>query len=196
MHPVFAQTETTNDAFKKIQEGLNTTISLFSRLWVILALLAGKLMTNDFVYGAFLHMDIYLWKIRNIMKNFANFGLAGLVLRSIIKGITGKESIDYKKIITNTLIAGILIQASWFFMGALIDISTIATTAISAFPMSFLQNDVGLKTEIGDAIKKFRGQKMVIDTKTGKHSIDPITTNPPATEDLRESILPTDSSLS
>ena len=73
-------------------------------------------MTNDFVYGAFIHMDVYLWKIRNIMKNFANFTLAGLVLVSIIKGLVGKEALDVKKIITNTLVAGILIQASRFLM--------------------------------------------------------------------------------
>jgi len=97
-------------------EALDTFISLCSRLWVILAILAGKLMTNDFVYGAFLHMDIYLWKIRNIMKNFANFALAGLVLVSIVKGLIGKDAFDPKKVITNTLVAGILIQASWFLM--------------------------------------------------------------------------------
>jgi hypothetical protein len=73
-------------------------------------------MTNDFVYGAFIHMDIYLWKIWNIMKNFANFALAALVMVSIVKGLIGKEALDVKKIITNTLIAGILIQASWFLM--------------------------------------------------------------------------------
>jgi len=73
-------------------------------------------MTNDFVYGAFMHMDIYLWKIRNIMKNFANFALAGLVLVSIVQGLVGKEALNVKKIITNTLIAAILIQASRFLM--------------------------------------------------------------------------------
>jgi hypothetical protein len=82
----------------------------------VLATLAGKLMTNDWVYGSALHMDIYLRKIWNIMKNFANFALAGVVLWSIIKGITGKEGIKVKDIITKTLLAGVLIQASWFLV--------------------------------------------------------------------------------
>jgi len=73
-------------------------------------------MTNDFVYGSFIHLDIYLWKIRNIIKNFANFALVGLVLSAIVKGLIGKEALDVKKVITNTLVAGILIQASWFLM--------------------------------------------------------------------------------
>lgn len=50
------------------------------------------------------------------MKNFANFGLVAIVLRSIVKNLIGKEKMDVKKIITKTLIAGILIQASWFLV--------------------------------------------------------------------------------
>lgn len=125
-----AQTSNDNQSIDATKELLQTLLSLFSRLWVILAILAGKLMSNDFVYGSFLHMDIYLRKIRNIMKNFANFALVGLILVSIIKGIVGKEALDVKKIITNTLIAGILIQASRFLMGAVIDLSSVATAAV------------------------------------------------------------------
>jgi hypothetical protein len=73
-------------------------------------------MTNDRVYGAALHMDIYLWKLRNIMKNFANFALVGIVLWSIIKSIIGKDPIKPADIIKKTLIAGILIQASRFLV--------------------------------------------------------------------------------
>ena len=73
-------------------------------------------MTNDRVYGSIVHMDIYLWKIRNIMKNFANFALAGIVLFNVIKNLVGKEKTSLKDIITKTLIAGILIQASWFLV--------------------------------------------------------------------------------
>jgi len=47
-------------------------------------------------------------------------------------------------IIKVTLIAGILIQASWFLMAAVIDVSTIATYAVGGLPLSVLN-----KTEIG-----------------------------------------------
>lgn len=109
-------------------------------------------MTNDRVYGAVLHMDIYLRKIRNIMKNFANFGLVAIVLRSIVKNLIGKEKMDVKKIITKTLIAGILIQASRFLVGAAVDISTVATSAVGAFPATFLQNDTKLRTQIENSL--------------------------------------------
>lgn len=201
--PTFAQglSATTEDTtMKAIQEGLSTFISICSRLRIIFAILAGKLMTNDFVYGAFLHMDIYLWKIRNIMKNFANFALIALVLQAIIKGLIGKEAIDVKKIITNTLLAGILIQASRFLMWAVIDISTVATAGISTFPIAFLNNDAGLQDEIKTSITKFKSDRIVVNyNATGNNIVKTIPspdTNPQSSEDLRQNILPSYNSVS
>ncbi|MFA7298443.1 MAG: hypothetical protein WC010_02240 [Candidatus Absconditabacterales bacterium] len=162
--PTYAQNIQADEGLESLKEGLNNALGLFSRLWIVLAIIAGKLMTNDFVYGAFLHMDIYLWKIRNIMKNFANFTLIALILGSIVEGLIGKKAIDIKKIITNTLVAGIIIQASWFLMGAAIDVSTITTTAVSAFPMSFLKNDTSLKNNMDAAITKFKGKRIIVNT--------------------------------
>jgi len=92
--------------------------------------------------------------------------LAGLVLVSIIKGLVGKEALDVKKIITNTLVAGILIQASRFLMWAVIDISTIATAGISAFPMTFLSNNAKLKQNITDSLATIKTKRGVMDLTT------------------------------
>jgi hypothetical protein len=43
-------------------------------------------------------------------------------------------------IIKTTLIAGVLIQASWFLMAALVDVSTIATYAVGGLPLNVLKN--------------------------------------------------------
>jgi hypothetical protein len=44
------------------------------------------------------------------------------------------------------LIAGVLIQASWFLMAALIDVSTVATYAVGGLPLTIMQNtDLGSK---------------------------------------------------
>jgi hypothetical protein len=134
-------------------------------------------MTNEFVYGAFIHMDIYLWKIWNIMKNFANFALVGMLLLAIIQNIIGQKAFDIKKTIKNTLLAGVLIQASWFMMGALIDVSTVATAAISAFPMNFLQNDIQLQKAIGDGVTEFKRLEITYDMNTSNNFI---TTQPGA----------------
>jgi hypothetical protein len=52
-----------------------------------LANLAGKLMTNDIVYGSFLHLDASLWTLWNIMKNFANFALGFMVIFAVVKNL-------------------------------------------------------------------------------------------------------------
>jgi hypothetical protein len=98
-------------------------------------------MTNARVYGAAMHMDVYLRKLRNIMKNFANFALVGIVLRSILQNMisSGKKSINIPDIIKKTLIAGVLIQASRFLVGALVDVSTVAVSAIASFPATFIK---------------------------------------------------------
>lgn len=52
--------------------------------------------------------------------------------------------------ITKLLLAGIGIQASWFLIGALIDLSTVATVGIGALPLQMLkQEDVGSKPLFG-----------------------------------------------
>ena len=52
--------------------------------------------------------------------------------------------------ISKLLIAGIGIQASWFVVGALIDLSTIATVGVGGLPLELLrQEDVGKKPLFG-----------------------------------------------
>lgn len=121
-------------------------INLASWIWIFLAILAGKFMTNDFMYGAFLHLDASLWTLWNVMKNFANFLLWFLVLFAIVKNVFSPFSKDWGKwapikVIKKTLIAWVLIQSSWFLFGAVVDVSTIMTTAISAFPSQFISQD-------------------------------------------------------
>lgn len=45
------------------------------------------------------------------------------------------------KTVTSLLIAGIGIQASWFLMGALIDISTVATVGVGGLPLQLLKDE-------------------------------------------------------
>jgi len=110
-------------------------------LWPLLAI-AGASLDNSLVYGSVFHLDAPLWKFWNIMKNFANFALWFLVLFEIIKWFFTFSDDAIKKpmkVIVNALIAGILIQASWFLLGAVIDISTIATYAIGGIPTTIFQ---------------------------------------------------------
>ena len=139
-----SQTYASNELLDKTVDYMRIIMALLSRVWIVLANLAGALMTNNILYWTFLHLDASLWTLRNIMKNFANFALWFFVLfaivRNIVSGPFGKDTGDRKpiKIIQKTLIAGVLIQASWFLMWAVVDVSTIITSAIWTFPSQFI----------------------------------------------------------
>lgn len=170
---------------------------LLSRSWILLASLAGKFMTNDMVYGSWLHLDAYLWKLRNICKNFANFALLGILLREIIQYIS-KKSGSVQGIITKSVVAGILIQASWFIMAALLDVSSIATAAIATFPTHFIDSNAFSKETISNEIaanmknhvyKLDKEWNVTLDTSTDNTNT---TTSP---EKRIESIMPKNDSI-
>lgn len=112
-------------------------------LWPLI-MLSGLALDNTMVYGELFHMDAPLRQFWNLCKNFANFGLWFMILRSIIQNIfTFGNPKDFKPMetIKKAVIAGILIQMSWFLVAALIDISTIATYAVGGMPMSILNTE-------------------------------------------------------
>ena len=126
---------------------VNIMISILSRLWVLLATLAGKLMTNELVYWSFMNMDQVLWNLWNVVKNLANFTLWFLLIFTIVKNIFGVVKDDAKPLknaidtIKNLLIAGVLVQMSWFLVWAAFDLSAVATAAVGSIPSQIISND-------------------------------------------------------
>ncbi len=124
---------------------MHNAIVFLSWIWVILSMLAGKLMTNWLLYGGAFGLDVYLWTIRNAMKNIANFALWFIFLIVIIKEVFAlniQDSLgDIAKKIGRFLIGWVLIQASWFMLLAMISLSTIISTAIAALPSMVIQSD-------------------------------------------------------
>jgi len=127
-------------------------------------------MTNDLVYGSFLHLDSSLWTLWNIIKNFANFALWFMVLFAIVKSIFSfnSGSGDWKplSVIKKTLIAGVLIQMSWFLVWALIDVSTIMTSAIAAFPSQFMESSNEFRWNFNDNLREIPKGKIKFDAKS------------------------------
>jgi len=129
------------------------------------------------------------------MKNFANFGLVAIVLYKIFDNLVGKKNIDVKSIIIKTLIAGILIQASRFLVGALVDLSTIATAAVGSFPSQFLHTNNTLNKSIQDRITN-TPRKYLIDFSGKKWLTTTDTTENTEWANNRDQILPTHNSVS
>ncbi|HKL43769.1 MAG TPA: hypothetical protein VJ892_00655 [Candidatus Absconditabacterales bacterium] len=152
-----------------VSKVLSLVLSLASWVWIIFANLAGKLMTNDLVYGSFLHLDASLWTLWNIIKNFANFALGFMVLFAIVKSIfsinSGSGEWKPLPVIKKTLIAGVLIQMSWFLLGAVIDVSTIMTSAIAAFPSQFMASSDEFKGHFNDNLRELPKGKLKFDAK-------------------------------
>lgn len=146
-----AASTSTNDTMSMWQI-LNIVLKIIYLLLWPLLVIAGLALDNTLVYASIFHLDAPLWQFWNMMKNFANFALWFMVLFAIIKSIftnswagSAKDEKSPLGIIKVTLIAGILIQASWFIVAALVDISTIATYAVGWLPLSVLKG-----TEIGN----------------------------------------------
>ncbi|HOQ78650.1 MAG TPA: hypothetical protein PLW94_00270 [Candidatus Absconditabacterales bacterium] len=202
-----SQTYASNETLDTTVEYMKIIMDLLSRVWIILANLAGALMTNNILYGSFLHLDASLWALWNIMKNFANFALGFFVLfaivRNIVSGPFGKDAGERKpiKVIQKTLVAGVLIQASWFLMGAVVDVSTIMTSAIGAFPSQFIAGNSEFQGATLNATKLIsKNNKIVINPK--EKDIVRFETNAGAlqteedTKSMLDTILPSHNSVS
>lgn len=120
---------------------LMDTAYVLSMVWVFIAMIAGKLMTNEFVYGSVFHLDKYLWMLWNLMKNFANYVIGFVFIFMILKWFFDPKdgTTKVKTMLPSLLVSSVLVQASWFLMWALIDLSTIMTAAVWSLPSSFIE---------------------------------------------------------
>lgn len=156
--PVFAADQVspeTTSTLEKIKNILMWIGDLVSRLWVILGNVAGKLMTNAMVYGEFMNLDTYLWKIRHIARNFVNYAIWLFFLYSILRYMiipSAKEK-SPTSLIKELLVTSILVQASWFLVMAVVDISTIWLATISSFPSQLIANNEVYKTNLITQLK-------------------------------------------
>lgn len=128
---------------------------LLSRARILLASFAGKLMTNELVYGEFINLDSLLFQFWTIMKNFANYGLGLFFIYQIVKFFwqQGNELTNITSVLGKILLAGIGIQASWFLIAATLDISTIMTIAVSSFPNIVIEQERNTQEQIINAVR-------------------------------------------
>ena len=130
---------------------LTTFFEIISNLaYVILrplVALAWLAMDNSLIYWSFMWLDVPLWYIWQIVRNFANYALWIIFLIGIIAynfSPDGKMLIknikNPKDLIKKTLIASVLIQSSRFLVMACVDISTILTYSVWWIPLTVAQS--------------------------------------------------------
>lgn len=139
---------------EEVAEMLNLMVSIMAWIWVFLAKWAWELLTNNWVYWEILWLDAILWKYRNLVKNFANFGLWLYFLYEVFKWLTnGAEKIKDK--LVRLLIAWVWIQSSWFLTAAVVDLSTITLATAGAFPATIVSDQEEVMNSVADSLNKF-----------------------------------------
>ena len=147
-----------DDLFEIMWYSLNYIVNVLAWIWIWFADLAGRFLTNRWVYGEVFGLDALLRKFWNVMKNVANFWLWFYFVYVIFKWLIKqwKESIteNFKKIILWILIAWVGIQASRFLTAAVVDVSTITLVAAWSFPSQVISQSKYIEDWVVDNLKE------------------------------------------
>ena len=139
---VFAEDASQENTIEsKIKEKCDTLWLVQKIIYVLIhpmLVVAGTLVDNSMVYWQAFGFDVVLRELWNIMRNLANYTLWFIFIYKIFKYLIDQKSWGIKKLLISSLIAWIGIQASWFVMAALIDLSTILTYGIWWLPITVL----------------------------------------------------------
>lgn len=152
-------------AIKGLTIGSHMLLAIASWIWVLFAKAAWTLLTNSWVYGEELHLDVILWTYWNMVKNFANFGLWFYFVYKIFSWMIKqwKESIakNLKKEVLWLLIAWVGIQISWFLTAVVIDLSTVTLAAAGAFPSQITSENDKIEENLKKSLSKISAWKKI-----------------------------------
>ncbi len=143
---VFAEWEEDESSFEDM---VYVLLQILNWLWIIPSILAGTFMSNELIYGASFNLDVYLWQIWNMMKNFANFTLWFIFLFVIIKTFFyGEPASVLKNYLPKILVGWVLINFTWFLVGIIVDISMVATAAVGQLPQKTIEDELEEEVEV------------------------------------------------
>ena len=144
--PNINTTEQTNN-----QEDLAVKLKTFQTFWQALytitwplVVISWKFMDNSVIYGSFIWMDTLLWHVWNVMRTFANYIIWFILIFSIFTLFLWwkLEQFNPIKIIPQLAIAAVLVNASWFLIWVMIDISNVMTYAVGTLPLQMANKKI------------------------------------------------------
>ncbi len=127
------------DVFKDVYDLLDKFIRILAWFWIVPASIAGNLLWNEWVYGEVFNFNVYLWKMRQIMRTFSNFVIWWLFLWFILQSIFTWAVSDLGSRLARLWLWALLVNMSWLLMAAIIDLSMAATAAVSSLPVIVLE---------------------------------------------------------
>ena len=160
--------------FEILGWSLDYIVSVLWWIWVFFAKLAWTFLTNQWVYGEVLWLDALFWKLRNLIKNIANFWLWFYLVYTILKWLLKWNNEEIvKKLKDNILwllIAWVWIQASWFFTAVVIDVSTVTLVAAWSFPAQMISENPYIEWSIKKSLSEVVWKKISLFSKDYKSS--------------------------
>ena len=110
---------------------------LLNIIWLPFAIIAWKLFTNDLVYWSAFKIDAMLWHVWQFSRTIANYILWFTFIVWILLFFVWKLK-DIIQLLWKIALASILVNASWFILWAILDVSTILLMAVWALPMHLI----------------------------------------------------------
>lgn len=129
---------------EKVLVNLAVTLDTFLNfIYIVLRpmlAITGMALDNTLVYWSVFHLDQILRQIWTVVMYLSFIFLWVLIIRDIAKAARSKWDISAIILwnLKNWILAGLLIPLSWFLMGALIDLSTIAIYQIWNIPLTIM----------------------------------------------------------
>ncbi len=134
--------------YQDIHTVLVMLVKTMSWIWILIANMAGKLMSNAFVSGGILWLDKYLFQARNIVRVVSNILLVVILFKiwyDVLKDWSAKW-LSTK--IIKVIVAGVLINLSWFLLWLIVDLSTVMTVSVSGIWNNIINTSPWLKWAI------------------------------------------------
>ena len=188
---VRAQDASVQDACQSIGSFFDMILRFGTAFRMIPVILLGKLLTNEFVYGNFIHLDIYLYSFWNLTKNLANYMLAFLFIYKILTLIiNGTDNIisELPKMLKSMIFAAILIQISRRTMGMLIDISSLGIATVASLPNQIIQQNPEYKKRFEANLANSYGRSI----NWNNHYMQYINTPSQSNRSIRPNTIPAD----
>lgn len=163
----------------QLSQLLNIILSLLSWVWIVVAMFAWKLMSNEFIYASAFWVDKVLYYLRNISRVFANFLIAGIILYELVQHYFKRNQAKDKtlaSLLIKLALGGLLINLSRFWVGVIVDLSTITTTAVGSLPNTYVERDWQhfQNTVVSSIMKNRNNYKLVLNLSSnicGQESI-------------------------
>ncbi len=137
----FASTDLTMWIWTAVLESFQKIIEILYLLFWPLLVIAWKLLDNTFVYWSAFRIDVILWKLWQVVRVFANYFIWFVFIISIFIYFFKQDSnLSWKKIFPKIVIAGIVVNLSWFIIWSLIDLSSLLIYAFWDLASQFRDN--------------------------------------------------------